>query len=114
VYTFSQAKLDAYNAQELEKSQAVALDASIQVFLKRIDCGRRVIALMAVRNVPKNLNTIQVAQMANTYASIKGLLETASLNTAKAAIQAVVPDGVLVTADDQTALVAEVDKCLAE
>ncbi len=112
VFVLDQAKLDAHNAQELLKAQEAEKESNIQIFLKRIDCGKRVIALMAVRNVPKNLNTAQVAQMAATYASIKGLLETASLNTAKAAIQAVVPDGILVTDDDKVALVAEIDKCL--
>jgi hypothetical protein len=102
-------KLAQALAQEAARAQ---LEAGIQVAQRLRACGERVMALMLVRNQPKNLTTAQVKQLVSSYAGIKGLLESGSLNSAKEEIQAAVADGVLITNADKAALSAEIDKCL--
>lgn len=107
-----QAKVQTYESQKAA-SQAIAQgEAYIQLALKKIDCGERVIALMVVRNIPKGLTPTQIAQMSVIYAPIKGLLETASLVTAKEFILAAEADGVLITEADKVTLAAETQKCI--
>lgn len=105
-------KLQSYEAQEVIKAATRQKEAGLQIALKKIDCGKRVIALMVIRNVPKNLTPQQVAQMNTIYAPIKGLLETASLVTAKGYIESTVADGMLITEADKTDLAAETQKCI--
>lgn len=105
-------KLQDYQAQEIIKAQAGQKESNVQTAIKKIDCGKRVIALMVVRNVPKALSPAQIAQMNTVYAPIKGLLETASLVTAKEFILSTVADGVLVTEADKTDLANETQKCI--
>jgi len=94
------------------KATEAQLEAGISLATNLRKCGERVMALMLVRNQPKGLTTTQVKQLVSAYASIKGLLESGSLASAKEEIQAVTADGVLVTNADKTALSAEIDKCL--
>lgn len=100
---------EAAKTLQYQKDQA---EAYVQLALKKIACGERVIALLVVRNQPKGLTPVQIAQMNSVYAPIKGLLETASLVTAKAQIEAVTADGMLITEADKTALAAETQKCI--
>lgn len=99
-------------AYESAKAQKDAMETGIQTAIKRINHGKRIIALLLVRNAPKNLNKGQIKQMNATYAEIKGLLETGSLETAKDEINAITPDGTIVTNEDKTALIAEIDSFL--
>lgn len=99
-------------AYETGIAQEKALEDGIAQALKRINHGKRIIALLVVRNASKSLNKGQIKQMNATYAEIKGLLETGSLETAKDEIVAITPDGTIVTDADKTALVAEIDKFL--
>jgi hypothetical protein len=107
-----QGKLSTWQSQQAVEATARQKEAGLQVALKKIDCGKRVIALLVLRNVPKGLTPEQVAQMNTVYAPIKGLLETASLVTAKAAIEAVTADGLLITDGDKADLSAETQKCI--
>jgi hypothetical protein len=99
-------------AHEAKVSQERSMVDAIAQAEKLQACGKKVMALMLVRNQPKELTTAQVKQLVSTYADVKGLLETGSLNSAKEEILAVVADGTLITEEDKTALAAEVDKCL--
>jgi hypothetical protein len=104
--------LVGWSAHKAAKASAAALEAGISQAQALRQCGERVMALMLVRNQPKGLSTAQVKQLVAAYASIKGLLESGSLVSAKEEIQAVSADGVLVTEGDKSALVAEINKCL--
>lgn len=104
-----EAKKAAYDAQ---KAQEDAFKNAIAAAKKAMQCGQDVKALLVVRNAAKNLNTTQIKQMVATYSEIDALLSSGSLVSAKEEILAINPDGVLVTADDKTALVAKIDKCL--
>lgn len=103
----------AADAEDAAKATKDAEDAAIETAIAAMDCGRKVVGLLLVRNQPKNLTTAQVKQMNADYATIKDLLETGSLVSAKEEIEALVPDGTIVTTDDQTALAAKIDECLA-
>jgi uncharacterized ubiquitin-like protein YukD len=106
------AKLSAYQAQEIFKTQARQKEQVIQFALKRIECVKRVIGLLVLRNSTKVLTTANIAQINSTYAPIKGLIDTGSLNTAKEQMALIVPDGTLITVDDKNDLISESDKCL--
>lgn len=110
--TLDSQKLQDYQAQEVIKAQLGQKEAGLQTALRKIDCGKRVIALMVIRNVPKSLSPAQIAQMNTVYAPIKGLLETASLVTAKEFILATAADGTLITEADKTDLANETQKCI--
>lgn len=95
-----QAGLALIATKEAEKKNALA----------RMDHGRGVIALVLVQNSKKvGLTNSQIAQINGTFAQIKGLLDTGSLNTAKDAINAITPDGVLVTQEDKDIYLAEIN-----
>ena len=75
-----------------------------------MEWGKRIIALVLVQNSKKvGLTNSQIAQINGTFAQIKGLLDTGSLNTAKDAITAISPDGVLVTQEDKDIYLAEIN-----
>lgn len=98
--------------KDAQKAQAKALEDAIQIAQNLRQCGERVVALMLVRNQPKNLTTAQVKSLVATYSPIKELLESGSLVSAKEEINAVAADGLLVTNGDKAALTAEINKCL--
>jgi hypothetical protein len=102
--------LSAHIAQKELKESDELQEQKLQEKIKLIDAGKRVIALLNLRNESKALTGEQIAQMVNTFVQIKGLLETGSLKTAKYAISQVVADGVVVTNEDKIALIAELDK----
>lgn len=104
-------KLSAYQAELATKATLQAKESAIAYAQKLMACGNKVVAYMLVRNQPKALTTSQVDSLVQTYAPIKGLLETGSLTTAKEKILAVVADGVVVTEADKAALIAEIDLC---
>lgn len=99
-------------AYDLAKTSSEAMESAINQAYKAIDHGKRIIALIVVRNASKGLKKNQIRQMNSTYAEIKGLLETGSLETAKEQIESITPDGTIVTDADKTALVSEINKFL--
>lgn len=99
------AKLPAWNA-------LLAKKAAMKQIFKMRKAGQSVIDVMVYRSAIKSLTIGQKKQILLTYSDIKELLEVGNLEQAKIEIQAVTPDGVLVTADDKTELIAEIDKYL--
>jgi hypothetical protein len=107
-----QAKKSDYDSAQLLKAENELKEKEIQDSIKQIENGKRVIAIMSMINRKKNLTTEQVAQFSQAYSSVKGLLETGSLLTAKALIQSITPDGILTTQEDKDTLVNEINKLL--
>lgn len=101
---------DLKAAYDLEQAQKAQLEASINLAQKQMSWGQRVIALMSVKNAQKDLSGPQIAEMLSTYATIESLLRTGALDTAKTQIAALVADGTLVTEQDKTDLIAEIEK----
>lgn len=105
-------KLSTWQSQEANKATERAREMAIQTALKRIECGKRVIGLLVVRNASKTLTTAQIGQINTVYAPIKGLIDTGSLVTAKEQMQAITPDELLITTEDKNDLIQEITKCI--
>lgn len=105
-------KVSAWESQKAIEATGRAREMAIQTALKRIDCGKRVIGLLVVRNSTKSLTTAQIGQINSIYSPIKGLIDTGSLVTAKELMTAITPDGVLITLEDKNELLEEITKCL--
>lgn len=101
-------KKAAYLAAKAAEAQ---LQAAMAQARKAQACGKDTMAYLLVRNAQKQLSTAQVKQLVEAYATIKSLLESGSLTTAKEEISAAVADGVIVTEADKTALNAFIDEC---
>lgn len=104
----SEAKKAAREAAEALKAQQ---EAAMESALKAMDCGKSAQAMMLVRNAAKNLTTEQVKQIVSTYAPIKALLDTGSLQSAVEEIAKIQADGVLVTEEDKSAIIAHIGTC---
>jgi hypothetical protein len=100
--------------KDAEEKKNALLEDSIRQAKKLRDCGGRVMDVLLVRNSTKGLTTAQVKQIVATYAPVKALLETGSLNSAKEEILAVSADGLLITEEDKTALIAEINSCIGQ
>lgn len=105
-------KLTTWQSQKAIEASERAREVAIQTALKRIECGKRVIGLLVVRNASKTLTTAQIGQINTVYAPIKGLIDTGSLVTAKEQMQAITPDGLLITTEDKNDLIQEITKCI--
>ena len=92
------------NAAAIKKEK----EDGIALATKAMDWGKRVVALIGIRTDSKNLNAIQINQINETFAPIVQLLFTGSLQTAYGAIDAVTPDGVLMTQADKDAMLSEI------
>ena len=84
--TAIQAISDKTNAIIAANTAQAAFDAGINEALKRMDWGRRIIAMVGVYNNTANATTDQIAQMASTFAPIAQLLQTGALDTASGLI----------------------------
>lgn len=80
--------------------------------LRNMEFGKRILAIVAIRNDSKNLQPADVVSLSNTYAPIQALLLNGSIATAKAQIEAITPDGTLVTQADLDAILAEINAYL--
>jgi len=104
--------LTAFNAYKATQAQAQALSAGLAQATAAMDCGKRVQALLLVRNSPKGLTKPQVKALVLAYKDIKNLLDTGSLASAKEEIEAITADGVIITSGDKAALIAQINSCL--
>lgn len=86
-------------------------EAGIAQKMKRMDFGKRVIAIFSLGNDAKELNAGQKKQLLSDLAVIKGLLETGNIEAAKADVAALAPDA-LITAEDIAEITAEMDTFL--
>lgn len=101
-------KKAAYETQKAnEKAYADALAAAE----KAMQCGKHVQKVLLVRNAVKTLETSDIKTIVSTYADIKRLLDSGSLESAKEEINLITADGTLITNDDKTALVAAINGC---
>lgn len=102
----NQTKKDARLAADL-------LAGRIAERVQKINRADSVIALISILNEDKGLNAGQVQTFAATYAPIMQMLQSGSFPTAKTMVEAVTPDGVIVTADDKTKIIAKLDELIA-
>lgn len=89
-----------------------AQESALKEVQRRRNAGQRVISLVILRNSVKNLTDEQVVQLHSTYATIKAFLEDGSLDRAKAAVEATIPDGIVMTSADKDAIIEEINNHL--
>lgn len=108
VYTYSTVENAVKKAAYLERRIE---EAGMALAQARMDHGSKVISFMVYRNSLKlDLTQDQVSAMVSTYATIKALLETGSLNTAKTAIEALTVDGTIITELDKSKLISKIEE----
>jgi len=104
----SQVKKEEYEAA---KASEASFQAAMNIARKAQTCGRDAMAYLLVRNASKRLSSSQKIQLVETYSTIKALLETGSLDSAKGEISSANADGVIVTEADKTAMNVYIDGC---
>lgn len=108
VLVVDEEKKAQFEAQEnLKKQEQEELQKAIQA----MDCGKKSQAFLLVRNVKKQLTKNQTKQLLLAYSQIKQLLDTGSLDTAIEEINAVTPDGVIITNEDKQKIVEFINSC---
>lgn len=105
------AEKTSVEAADAAKAQ---LRADIGAMKAHIKFGNRMIAYIGARNMAKSLTTAQVKTVVETYSTIQALLASGSIATAKVEIEAVTPDGTLITQADKDAILAEVNAYLGQ
>jgi hypothetical protein len=88
--------------------------ARIAQRLKWQDAGRKTLAIISDRNVQKGLSEAQILAQISTYQVILMTLLVGSIDIARNRVNAIVPDGVLITETDKTAILAVLDNFLNE
>jgi hypothetical protein len=106
------------SAAKATKETEIAADKAkrelIRNKMKDINFGKQVIALISVQNDAKNLNSTQIKQMLSTYATIEALLGVGSIDTAKGEVEAITPDGTLVTQANKDEILAMINEYLGQ
>lgn len=88
-------------------------EVDIELRIRRIQFGQRLVAIMSIRNDAKNLSGAQIVQLVQDFASINQAWLNGSIATSRALVAAITPDGTLLTTADKTAILAEIDANLA-
>lgn len=109
--------LDSIEAQKSTTEQRVSLEvaneALVKVGAEKMSKGSRVVALINGINSGKTgLTTGDIQTLISTYDPIIKALQTGSLETAKALIEAETPDGVVMLQADKDKVVAELNKLI--
>lgn len=96
---------------EDDADKIAARDQEIEIALriKRIEFGKRLIAIMSIRNDAKNLTTPQIIQLVTDFSDINTAWANGSIATSRALVDAITPDGTILTTADKTAILAEID-----
>jgi hypothetical protein len=111
ILVVNQAKKTEVEAADAAKAQ---LENDIAERMKRASFGQRMIAYMGVRNDAKNLTEQQTTQFLSTYGGLMQLFQAGAIDTAKAQIEGITPDGTLVTQADKDALLSEINAYLGQ
>lgn len=100
--------------EDSDKVAAKASEDEIAMRIKRIDFGRRLIAIMSIRNDAKSLTQGQIVQLVKDFADINTAWLNGSISTSRALVDALTPDETILTTADKTAILAEIDANLTE
>lgn len=105
-------KLATWQAEQDALAVQAQEEAAIKQALKDAECGRKVIAMVRVRNIPKNLSKAQQKAMQASLKDVNAYLQNGSLALARDEVAAVVPDGTVIQQGDKDAALALLDECL--
>lgn len=104
---------EANKAAYLEvKLQKDLLENPVRQAMMNQDCGKKIVALMSVRNKSRNVSNQNKKLLLQTYSSIISMLNAGSLDLVKEEMLLVEPDGSLITNEDKDALIAKINECL--
>jgi hypothetical protein len=92
-----------------DKVAAAEQEIQIAVRMQRQEFGRRLIAIMSLRNEAKAFTPEQVVSFATTYANANTALLNGNIATARSLINAIEPDETITTTEDKAAMLAEID-----
>jgi hypothetical protein len=92
-----------------DKEVIAASEADIAMRIRRIQFGQRLIAIMGIRNDAKELSVEQILQLVADFADINNAWLNGMIASSRGLIDAITPDGTLLTTADKTAILAEID-----
>lgn len=95
-------------AEETAKATTAAIDAAIE---QNIKCGDKIIKLIARKNLSKGLTKEQIKTIVTTYSPILDLFKSGALNSGLEDVNALIPDGTLITNQDKIDIISEADGC---
>jgi hypothetical protein len=102
---------------ESRKNQELAKDLIEKAIIKKSidrECGEKIVDFVAYKNDLKSLTDQQRIDMSALYSLPKMLLKDGSLLIAKSKISEIIPDGILITASDQSEIISRINSCLGE
>lgn len=94
--------------EDPDKVAAIEAEGEIALRIRRIEFGKRLIAIMSIRNDTKGFSVEEIVEFRNTFADIDSALLNGSIGTAKALINAIEPDGTITTEGDKAAMLDEI------
>ena len=100
--------------EDEDKVGALQNESDIDLRIRRMEFGKRLIAIMSIRNDAKSLTVPQIAQFATDFADINTALLNGSIATAGTLINAITPDDVVTFQADKDALLAEITASQAD
>lgn len=113
-FTVNEQKLSEYQAK-LASDQAISMKQNLlNSALKDMDFGRKIIAMVRLSSVAKGLTDEQTDLIESNMAPIIKKLELGKIPQAKVLIEAINPDGVLITSTDKSAVLAEISAYLGQ
>ena len=107
ILAIDEAKDAIYQAKLQQKAIDEAKDKAIQAKIKEIEKGQKLIAMIRVSSDTKNLSVEQKKALIASTKDIIEALSIGSLDVAKSLIQAIQPDGVVITAQDKSSILGE-------
>jgi hypothetical protein len=107
ILAVDEAKDAIYQAKLQQKAIDEAKEKAIQVKIKEIEKGQKLIAMIRVSSDMKNLSVEQKKALILSTKEIIEALSIGSLDVAKSLIQAIQPDGVMITAQDKSSILGE-------
>lgn len=69
---------------------------------------------ISIINLSRGLTTTQIQTFVDSFESINRLLDAGAIQTARVSINGLTPDGTIMRAEDKTAIIALIDKYLAD
>lgn len=100
------------NVSIIEDTAKKDFEEGLILKLERMEFGKRIIGIISLRNDAKSLTQEQIQQLPVTYGDARAALQDGSIATARVIIDALVPDGTILTQDDKDAVIGEIDNNL--
>ena len=98
----------SFRIEILPFTSEVAIEDAINA---KVKCGQDTIKFIAKNNVLKGLDNAQIKSMAMTYSTVFSLLNAGAIDTALIDINAMIPDGTIVTYEDKTKIINFINTC---